>query len=70
MIDEYYDSVGKCINAARKRCIPGKPSAGCSGDYVVPGWNDYVKEKHDLARNAFLEWKYWGNLARALVSTG
>jgi len=22
----------------------------------VPGWNDLVQEKHDLARQAFLEW--------------
>ena len=60
VIDEYYDNVVKCINAACKRCIPGKLSTGSSCDYVVPGWNDYVKEKHDLARNAFLEWKFWG----------
>ena len=60
MIDEYYDNVIKCINAACKRCIPGKLSTGSKCDHVVPGWNDYVKEKHDLARNAFLEWKFLG----------
>jgi len=49
---------------------PWELSTGSSGDYVVPGWNDYVKEKHGLARDAFLEWKYWGNHVRVLVITG
>jgi len=55
MIDEYYDNVVKYINVACKRCIPAKQSTGSNCDHVVPRWNDCVKEKHDLARNAFLE---------------
>jgi len=70
MIDEYYDNVIKCINTACKRCIPGKLSTGSSGDYVVPGWNDYVKEKHNMARDAFLDGNIGGNHARVLVITG
>jgi len=65
MIDEYYDNVVNCINAACKKCIAGKRSTDSNCDHVVPGWNDYVKEKHDLARNAFLEWKFWMKTTRA-----
>jgi len=25
----------------------------------MPGWNDYVQEKYDASRDAFLDWVYW-----------
>ena len=25
-------------------------------DYIVPGWNDYVKELHSEARNCYIMW--------------
>ena len=25
-------------------------------DYIVPGWNDYVKEAHSEARNCYIMW--------------
>ena len=28
--------------------------------HAVPGWVDYAKEKHDLARQAFVQWMYDG----------
>ena len=27
---------------------------------MTPGWNDYVKDKHLAARDAFLEWTHFG----------
>ena len=32
-----------------------------SKDYkVLPGWNDYVKEAHSLARNTYVLWRnFW-----------
>ena len=31
-------------------------------DFVIPGWNEYVAEKHHLARNAFKAWVLDGRL--------
>lgn len=27
-----------------------------TGFYQIPGWNDFVKDKHELARTVFLDW--------------
>jgi len=35
-------------------------SSCTSKDYVVPGWNDIVKDKHEMARSAYLDWKFLG----------
>ena len=32
----------------------GNPITG--GRHNVPGWNDYVRDKHDSARNAYRDW--------------
>ena len=29
-------------------------------DYVIPGWNDVVQDKHVAARDAFREWIFFG----------
>jgi len=39
-------------------CIPLK-TAG-SSSWCVPGWNDFVQDKHTAARNAYLEWLHSG----------
>jgi hypothetical protein len=31
-----------------------------SSDFVVPGWNDYVKDLHDDARGCYLLWRNLG----------
>ena len=57
-IDKYYCELLSCINKATNVCIPlrtpNKP------DYNVPGWNTYVAEKHETARNAYLLWRNCG----------
>ena len=55
VIEDYYESVISCIKTACFRTIPQKAVLSYS-DYVVPGWNEYVKEKHSEARCAFLDW--------------
>jgi len=30
------------------------------GAYNIPGWNDVVSDKHEIAREAFLDWVYLG----------
>ena len=53
-IAEYYRKVLCAIEGATKANIPLKKSGDDS--YNVPGWNDYVDEKHSEARYAYLEW--------------
>jgi hypothetical protein len=31
----------------------------CDSPFNVPGWNDFVQEKYDSPRDAFLDWVYW-----------
>lgn len=57
-IDSYYNTIVKCIKFACHKCIPSRVKT--HADYTVPGWNDYVKEKHLAARDAFLNWAMTG----------
>ena len=34
----------------------------CTSEYIVPGFNDYLKELHTNARNSYLTWKQMGKL--------
>ena len=54
LIDKLYRQITDCINRAAAVCIPT-----CKQDrtvYNVPGWNTYVAERHETARNAYLLW--------------
>jgi hypothetical protein len=54
VIQKYYDAVMSSITEACHLTIPRftQKSHRCA----VPGWNDYVDEKHSVARSAFLDW--------------
>ncbi len=54
IVQTYYDSVMSCIMNACHLTIPcfTQPLQG----HNIPGWNDYVDEKHGEARSAYLEW--------------
>ena len=54
VIDQFYNDIFTCISSAVSQCIPTCKYA--SSDFNVPGWNTYVSEKHDAARQAFLCW--------------
>ena len=60
LIDKLYRQIIDCINRAAAVCIPT-----CKQDrtvYNVPGWNTYVAERHETARNAYLLWLDSGKL--------
>jgi len=53
-IDKFYNEVFSCISAAVHDAIPMRRSS--YSHFNVPGWNTYVREKHDVAREAYLRW--------------
>ena len=58
IMDDYYRQVTESVESAVNVYIPCKKSVDCT--YNVPGWNDYVHDKHSDARTAYLEWLYNG----------
>ena len=59
-IDQYYDNVMLCIRKACLKTIPHRTISSSCNDFVIPGWNEYVRDKHTAARNAFLDWTFCG----------
>jgi len=57
-IDKFYNDFLHCINTAVGDFIPMCKKSG--SDYNIAGWNTYVKDKHDVARDAYLSWIYDG----------
>ena len=57
-IDYFYTCIINCIQSAEKECIPFE-SIGKSF-HIVPGWNEYVKDRHAVARDAFWLWNLYG----------
>ena len=56
LIDTYYDSVISALKATCQYILPTKIVHCNDGAYCVPGWNDYVKDKHEYAREMFVKW--------------
>ena len=54
-IDCFHARNFSCIKCADNECIPSKPTQ--SKFKAIPGWNNYVKEHHALARDAL--WKFY-----------
>jgi len=59
LIDTYYQDIMQAINRAMQIAIPAK-RCNFSSDYIIPGWNDIVFEKHKAARVAFKDWVAYG----------
>ena len=57
-IDYFYTCIINCIQSAEKECIPFE-SIGKSF-HIVPSWNEYVKDRHAVARDAFWLWNLYG----------
>ena len=36
------------------------PKKKCSSDYIVPGFNEHLKDLHEKARQCYLQWKASG----------
>ena len=58
LLDEYYKSILSCIKTGSQGAIPTHVKTW--SDMIVPGWNDFIREKHKAARDAFLQWLYMG----------
>ena len=51
-IDSFYNSIMSVFKQATMECIPS--SSNCNKKFVpIPRWNEYVKEHHKIARDAF-----------------
>ena len=53
-IDKFYSDIFACISKAVTDVIPCRKRP--VSNFNVPGWNTYVQEKHEAAREAFLVW--------------
>jgi exonuclease III len=54
VINKFYNDILVCVSVAVNHSIPS-----CQytiNDFNVPGWNTYVSEKHDAARQAYMMW--------------
>jgi len=56
MIDEYYNAVLLSIVNSSLATVPIRRRGSVCDEYVVPGWNELVSDKHRYARDAFLRW--------------
>ena len=54
-----YDNICNALRSTSTSCIP---TSGCnrSSQFVVPGWNDVVKDAHTDARHAYVTWRKCG----------
>ena len=55
-IESFYNQIVPAIKLATQKCIPTTKSS--AKFKVIPGWNKYVKEHHDIARDAFHWWTF------------
>jgi len=58
LFDVYYNKIIGCISCATENVIP--PHSVHNNQHNIPGWTEYVAEKHDIARHAFLNWVHDG----------
>ena len=58
-LDDYYSSICEALRKASIKSIPTNIFK-CSSDYIVPGFNENVRELHDIARSSYLVWRQSG----------
>ena len=54
--DFYYSEICKALHCSSLDFIPSSKSSDCR-DYIVPGFNDYVKDLHSTARSDYGAWR-------------
>jgi len=54
-IDKFYCDIVDCVKVAVSSAIPVR-QCHYNSQYNIPGWNTYVRERHDVARDAYLSW--------------
>ena len=67
-IDELYMKMCSIMMQCSSSSIPTS-KVKTSGDYVVPGFNEYPKELHKEARSCFIAWKSLGKPRAGLCYT-
>ena len=55
-IESFYNQFKSAIKRATQKCIP--PTKSFDKFDAVPGWNEYVKEHHDITIDAFHWWTF------------
>ena len=58
-LNNYFGSICEALRKASIKSIPTSIFK-CSSDYIVPGFNEYVRELHDIARSSYLVWRQSG----------
>ena len=57
VIDCFHNPIISVLHKSARKCIP--TSVLKSGNYTtIPGWNDYVKEHHIVAKDAVSLWRF------------
>ena len=54
-----YKQMCDVLHTASKKCIPSS-KIDCYKEHIVPGFNEHVKELHDIARHDFVMWRSAG----------
>ena len=58
IIEEYYNNIITIASNVVSTSVPTVSTP--AGKQRIPGWTDYVQEKYNLAKDAFLNWVYVG----------
>ena len=58
-MDHLYTDICASLHTSSGSCIP---SSGCNtaSQFMVPGWNDHVRDVHTEARHAYVTWRDFG----------
>ena len=55
-IASLYSDIVNCLHCAASGVIPTTRCNGVSDEHNTPGWNEYVRDAHSEARDAFKLW--------------
>ena len=66
-LNTMYSEVCDVLQRASMSYIPSK-KCNTMSHYVIPGWNDYVREAHTEARHAYVTWRDFGKPRQGPVS--
>jgi len=67
VVDKFYCDITACVREAVDVCIPSRVYETPDNSFNVPGWNSCVKEKHETARIAYLDWCISGKPKQGLA---
>ena len=52
----FYSQICEALHCSSLDSIPSSKSSDCRS-YIVPGFNDYVKDLHSVARSDYVVWR-------------